>query len=278
MKRHLNAYQRRFAQHRIAFNSNLLSPEVAESLHRASLACADNQKRETGIIDFVCGLYLQGRNEIALHFSGDLAALVSQNFPIHRFGHQGLVPQVMLDQMTTEGESCSSGGFSLNYSDELCRVLWLSAKLANSVGKKASVKDVVAALLLDPDWKDELARTGITSSRAVADFDEDVRTIVFHAAPHLGEEWPREMDFELDGALQAPFTLAISTPSGPFQPVRSAKVKLNGSEVTRVLWPEKPTASVGAELRNLNKIEFELDGPAFGSVEVTIRGTPAQQQ
>jgi hypothetical protein len=259
----------------MTFGTNLLSPELAESVRRASLACAENQKKETGIIDFVCGLYLQDRNEIALHFSGDFAALVSQNFPIHRFGRDGLFPQVMLDQMASDGESCASGGFSLNYSDDLHRVLWLSARLANAVGKKASVKDAVAALLLELDWVEELARTGITPSRIVADFDRDVRTIAFHATPHTGEGWPREMDFEHDGGLQPPFTLEVSTPSGPFQPVRSAKVKLNGSELAGVSWPEKPTASVGVELRSLNKIEFELDGSAFGSVEVTVRGTPA---
>jgi len=51
-------------------------------------------------------------------------------------------------------------------------------------------------------------------------------------------------------------------------------VKLNGSELADVSWHEKPTVSVGVELRSMNKIEFELDGPAFGSVEVTLRGTP----
>jgi hypothetical protein len=76
-------------------------------------------------------------------------------------------------------------------------------------------------------------------------------------------------------SLQSPFTLEVSTPSGPFQPVRSAKVKLNGNEVASVSWPEKPTSSVAAVLLSSNKIELELDGPAFGSVEVTVRGTPA---
>ena len=70
----------------------------------------------------------------------------------------------MLDQMASDGESCASSGFSLNYSDDLHRVLWLSARLANAVGKKASVKDAVAALLLELDWVEELARSGITPS------------------------------------------------------------------------------------------------------------------
>ena len=67
----------------------------------------------------------------------------------------------------------------------------------------------------------------------------------------------------------------MSTPSGGFQPVRSAKVRLNGSEVADVSWPGKSTAIVGVELQASNKIEIELDGPMFGSVELTVRGTPA---
>jgi hypothetical protein len=276
VKQHLNTYQRRFAQHRMTFNSNLLSPELAESLHRAALACAENQKKETGIIDFVCALYLHDRNEIALHFNGDFEVLVAKNFPVHRFGREGLVPKIMLDAMPSDAESCSSGvGFSVNYSDELLRVLWLSAKLANAVGKKASLKDAVAALLLDPNLMGELARIGVTPNRTIADFDRDVGTIVFHASPHTGEGWPREMDFECDETVKSPFTLEVTTPSGPFQPVRFAKVKLNGKEVAGVSWPEKSTDSIGVELLSLNKIEFELDGPDFGSIEVTVRGTQA---
>ena len=267
----LNSSQRRFAQYRMAFGTDLLSAELTESLRRASLACAENQKKETGIIDLVCGLYLQDRNEIARHFNGDFATLVSRNFPIHRFGREGLVPKVALDQMTSE----VSFSYSVNYGDELLRVLWLSAKLANAVGKNASVKDVVAAIEMDPAWVDELARNGMTPTRTVADFDRDVKTIVFHATPHTAEGWPMEMDFEHDGALRPPFSLEVSTPSGPFQPVHSAKVKLNGSTLASISWPEEPRVSVAVELLSLNKIEFNLDGPAFGSVEVIVRGTPA---
>jgi hypothetical protein len=275
MKPHLNTYQRRFAQHRMTFD-NLLSPELAESLLRASLACFENQRKETGIIEFFCGLYLQNQKEISTHFHGDFAAVVRQNFPKHRFGHEGLVPKVMLDQMTSEGASCDPGVmFSFQYSDELHRLLWLSARLANAVGKKASVKDAIAAVTLDRGWMDELLLSGITPSRNIADFDREVRTVIFHATPHTSEGWPRQMDFEHVGTFQSPFTLEASTPSGRFQPVRSAKVKLNGGEVASIAWPDKPTVRVGVELLNLNKIEFELDGPAFGSVEVTVRGTPA---
>jgi hypothetical protein len=275
----LKTHQRQFALQRMAFGSNLLSPEVAEALRRACLACAENQKKETGIIDFLCGLYLHFQNDLAAHFTGDFAAVVSRNFSIHRFGHEGLVPKNMLDGMTQEDPSdlATSFFYSVNLSDELLRLLWLSAKLASAVGKKASLMDVVAAAALDGNWTEELLRNGLKWKRFVADFDRDVRTIIFHAAPHTTEGWPKEMDFEHDGSFQPPFTLELSTPSGPFQPVRSARVKLNEREVATVEWPEKPTVSVIVELRTLNKIKFELDGPShFASVEVTVRGTPAQ--
>ncbi|HYB61514.1 MAG TPA: hypothetical protein VEH50_08550 [Methylomirabilota bacterium] len=281
MKPSLNTSQRSFSLQRMTFGTDLLSPEIAESLHRASLACAENQRKETGILDFFCGLYLQDRDAITPYFTGDFATIVSQNFPIHRFGREGLIPKVMLDQTasTDEAEPCSSDfSFPLNYSDELHRLIWLSAKLANAVGKKASVRDVVAAAALDKAWTDELQRSGLVLSRSTADFDRDVGTVVFHDSQHMGEGWQRTREFELDGALQSPFQLELSTPSGPFRPVHSAKVKLNGIEVASVSWPNKPTARVEVELLSLNRIEFELDGPSFGSIDVTVRGNRVQPQ
>ncbi len=47
------------------------------------------------------------------------------------------------------------------------------------------------------------------------------------------------------------------------------------TSVAEIAWSEKPIASVQVELLKLNKIEFEIDGPNFGSIEVTIRGTRA---
>jgi hypothetical protein len=273
MKTHLTDFQRGYAQQRMTFSPDVLSLELTESLRRTSLACAENQKKQAGIVDVICGLYLQDRNEIARHFSGDFAAVVSGNFPVHRFGREGLFPKAMLQGLASEsGESSFS--FALNYSDDVFRLLWLSQKLANAVGRKPSLSDVIAAVSLGQEWMAELARRGLKPSRALADFDEEVRTVVFHATPHTSEGWRKEMEFEYDGLLQPPFTLEVCTPSGPFQPVQSAKVKLNGRELAHVSWPEKPIVSVGVELRSLNKIEFELDGPAFGSVEVTLRGTP----
>ena len=197
--------------------------------------------------------------------------------PITRFGQEGLVPKNMLDGMTQENPSdlATSFFYSVNLRDELLRLLWLSAKLASAVGKKASLKDVIAAASLDRNWMEELSRTGLKSQRVVPDFERDVRAIVFYAAPHTTAEWPKEMEFEHDGSLQPPYTLELRTPSGPFQPVRLARVKLNGSEVAVVQWPDKPTASATVELRTSNKIEFELNGPShFASVEATVRGCP----
>jgi hypothetical protein len=262
----------------MAFSFNLLSPEVAEALRRACLACAENQRKETGVLDFLCGLYLQFRHDLATHFTGDLASVVSQNFSIHRFGQEGLVPKNMLEGMTQDDPSDLANSFfySVNLNDELLRLLWLSAKLSTAVGKKASLMDVVAALSLDVNWTTELLRSGLKWKRVVADFDRDVRAIVFYAAPHTTEGWPKEMDFLHDGTLQPPFILELSTLSGPFQPVRSARLNLNGKDVAMVEWPEKPTASVTVDLQTSNKAKFELDWPShFASVEATIRGTPA---
>jgi len=42
----LSTYQKSFTQQRMTFGTNLLSSELAESLRRASLACAENQRTE----------------------------------------------------------------------------------------------------------------------------------------------------------------------------------------------------------------------------------------
>ena len=164
---------------------------------------------------------------------------------------------------------------NLRFSDDLLRLLWLSATIANAVGKKPSLKDVVAAVSLDRAWTDDLRRIGLEPSHEVADFQREIETVVFHATAHSNEGWPKEHEFKYDNSLQPPFTLEVRTPSGGFQPVRSAKIKLNGTSVAEIAWSEKPIASVQVELLKLNKIEFEIDGPNFGSMEVTIRGTRA---
>jgi hypothetical protein len=267
----LTKYQQSIAQNRIMFD-HLLSPELEQSLHRASLACVENNKAETGIIDLFCGLYLY-QKEVSDHFRGDFSAVVKKNFPKHRFGDQGFVPEAVLDKADSDDDS---GGFSypVKYSDDLLRLLWLATTLANAVGKRTSRMDLLAAVTQDRGWMDELLRDGLQPVRKIANFKADVGTVIFYATTHMNEHWPRNLEFEHDGTIQQPFTLEAITPSGGFQPVRLAKIKLNASSVAEIAWPGAPTASVTVELLKSNKIEVELAGPTFGSIEVTVRGTP----
>lgn len=258
MRPPLTEHQRRIAQHRIMFDHSL-ARDLEESLRRASLACAENGKEVSGIIDLFCGLYLQYQKEVADHFRGDFDVVLKQNFPKHRFGVEGLFPQVVLDKVTSDDDS-SGFEYSLKYSDELLRLLWLATTLANAVGKKASLKDVLAAATQDTGWMDELLRHGLAPARKIADFKTDIETVVFYATTHMNEAWPRQLEFEHHETLKPPFTLDIRTPSGGFQPVRMAKVKLNGAKVAEIAWSGEPTASVRVELVKSNKIELELDG------------------
>jgi hypothetical protein len=269
----LTNYQRGIAQHRMSFD-RMLSPELDEALRRASLARAENGKKETGIIDFVCGLYLHYQEQMAAHFRGDFSALLKQNVPKHRFGNEGLIPEIVLDRITSD-DDFGGIGWDTRYSDELLRLLWLATALANAVGKKTSLKDVLAAVTQHADWMDELFRHGLVPVRKIASFKMEVETVVFYATIHMNQAWPRQLEFENGGTLQPPFTLEVITPSGGFQPVRLAKVTLNGSNVAEIAWPERAEASVPVELLKSNKIELVLDGPAFSSIEVTVRGTLA---
>jgi hypothetical protein len=222
-------------------------------LHKTALACAENHTKETGIIEFFCGLYLHYQDELARHFRGDFATVASRNFPNRRSGRMGLIPQAMLEKTAVDGGSCEvEFMYNLRFSDDLLRFLWLSATIANAVGKKPSLKDVVAAISLDRTWMDDLRRVGLEPSHEVADFKSEIETVVSHATAHSNEGWPKENEFKHDGSLQPPFTLDVRTPSGGFQPVRSAKIKLNGTSVAEIAWSEKPIASVQVELHKLN--------------------------
>src|SRR5207253_10935961 len=130
------------------------------ALRRASLACAENKKEVTGITDLFCGLYLEYQKEVADHFRGDVAAVVKRNFPKHRFGREGFIPEVVLDKVTSD-EEVSGVGYNLKYSDDVLRILWLATTFANAVGKRASLKDVLVALTQDTSWIDELSRNGL---------------------------------------------------------------------------------------------------------------------
>jgi hypothetical protein len=267
--------QRSFALHRIMFG-DMLSLEMAECLRRASLACAENHKSETGVLDFFCALHLQNPKELSNYFQGDIENVVREIFPKHRYGRKGLFPQSLLDELASSVESSEGGyGYLIRCTDELIRLLWLGTRLANAVGRKASFKDIVAALTAERGALAELQSAGLKASHDLADFEAEVETIVFHTTPHTGEGWPRHVEFEYDGRLRPPFTMEVSTPSGPFAPVRFARIKLNGSETIEIAWPDKPNAKAAVTLSKSNKLDFEIDGPQFGSMEVTLRGTPS---
>ena len=265
-------YQRSAALHRLLFD-RMLSADLDESLHKTALACAENHKEETGLVDFFCGLYLHFQDEMTRHFHGDFAALLNGNLPKHRTGRLGLVPESVLCQTSGEGDSAEAAyTFNLRFSEDLLRLLWLSAKLANAVGKKPSLKDVLAALSLDRTWTEELRRAGLEPRHKVADFESEVETVVFHATAHASFAQHTFEEFKHDGSLYPPYTLELVTPSGGFQPVRTAKVKLNGGNVAEIAWSEKPIAKVQVELQKENRLELDIEGPNFASLEVTIRG------
>jgi hypothetical protein len=266
----LTAYQRQSAEHHITFDRPL-SHDLDEALHRTSLACAENDKKEAGLIELFSGLYLHYRKEIADHFNGDFHAVLTQTFPRHRYGVEGLIPDAMLEKAATDDES---GGFfySVKRSDDVLRLLWLAMALANAVGKRASLKDALAALTQNRRWTSELLQHGLALAHKVANFDSDVGTVVFHATTHMNAAWPRRLEFQHDGTVKPPFALEVKTPSGGFQPVRMARLKLNGNEVAEITWPAAAIANAAVELNASNSVELELDGPAFGSIEFTIRG------
>lgn len=266
----LTAYQRQLAEHRIMFD-HPLSSDLEEALRRASLACAENGEKETGLIEFFCGLYLHYRKEVSDHFNGDFDAVLTQTFPRHRYGVEGLISDAILEKAATDEES---GGFffSVKHSDEVLRLLWLAMALANAVGKRASLKDALAALGQDVGWTSQLSLHGLTLAHQVANFDSDVGTVVFHATTHMNAAWPTRLEFQHDGMVKPPFELEVKTPSGGFQPVRTACIKLNGNKVAEIAWPATPNVNAAVELKPSNSIELELEGPAFGSIEFTIRG------
>jgi hypothetical protein len=145
--------QRQLAHHVLLFDRPL-SAEVAEALQRATLACAENGVTSTGLIEFFCGLHLQFKEELETHFDGDVAALLKRIFPKHRYGDKGLVTEKVLENAATDEDS--SFGYSVVLSDSLIRLLWTATRLADAVGRKTSLKDLIAAITLDDEWAGEL--------------------------------------------------------------------------------------------------------------------------
>jgi hypothetical protein len=80
------------------------------------------------------------------------------------------------------------------------------------------------------------------------------------------------MEFEIGEKIQPPFRAFLKTPSGGFAPMRTGTMKLNGKRIASISWPERPEITLPVELLPKNMLEFEFEGPQFGSMEVTIRG------
>jgi len=167
--------QRQLAHHVLLFDRPLAS-EVAEALQRATLACAENKVASTGFLEFFCGLYLQFGQELQFHFEGNAVALLEHTFPKHRFGNEGLVTETVLENAASDTDS--SFGYSVVLSDDLLRLLWTATRLADAVGRKTSLKDVIAAITLENAWLEELRRNGIVPDRKLHDF-KDVLNVVF---------------------------------------------------------------------------------------------------
>ena len=84
------------------------------------------RKKESGVVDFFCGLDPQFRDELNSYSQGDMPAVVRQNFPVHRFRFPGTIPKVMLDNEACGGEA--GFHYSLKYKDGLLRLLWPNRK------------------------------------------------------------------------------------------------------------------------------------------------------
>jgi len=262
----LSDAQRNYAQHQLLFDRPL-AMEMNEAIIRASVARAENERPETGLPEPFGALYLQYQEEIERYFDG-VPELVRRVFPKHRFGAEGLSPQQVTANALEEqeGESGTGVGWELRLSDDAIRLLWQASRLANIVGKKASLKDVIAALPLSSGWLEQLREHGVTPKAKLANLSD----VIFFVSAHTSSDWPTQAQFTATDT-KGPFVAAIKTPSGGFLPVRSANVTLNDNRVATLNWPDKATEIVAVELRDQNIIQWELDGPQFGSMEIIIR-------
>jgi hypothetical protein len=133
------------------------------------------------------------------------------------------------------------------------------------------LKDVIAAITLDDEWIGELRQNGVTPRKRLRDF-RDVLNVVFFATLHAHGNWPKKMQFDVEDKIQPPLVACLKTPSGGFAAMKTASMKLNGKQVAVISWPERPEVTVPIELQPKNTLEFEFEGPQFGSMEVTIAG------
>jgi len=55
--------------------------------------------------------------------------------------------------------------------------------------------------------------------------------------------------------------------------MRTGTMAVNGKQIASISWPDHAEVTLPIELLPKNTLEFEFEGPQFGSMEVTIRGT-----
>ena len=80
------------------------------------------------------------------------------------------------------------------------------------------------------------------------------------------------MEFDIDENIRPSLIAVVKTPSGGFAAIKTATMKLNGVLVPGTSWPDRPEVTVPVELKRKNILEFEFDGPQFGTMEVIVRG------
>jgi hypothetical protein len=151
VKLHLSDQQRNFALHRIMFD-DLLSHEVAECLRRASLAwywifsarCTSKTRRN------LANTSGETSRPWLRKISRSIVTVVRAYFP-----------QSMLEAAASDNDESGGGyGYLIRCTDEFVRLIWLATRLSNAVGKKTSVKDMVAAFTSERGSLRELARKG----------------------------------------------------------------------------------------------------------------------
>jgi hypothetical protein len=271
MMQPLTDAQRQVASQRLLMG-NLLSPELAEAMMRATLTAAENARLETGVLEFLCGGYLHRGENLSRHFSGDFELLVNEVFPKHRKGDYGLVPEQSLDQASA-GESCDfATGWNVKFSADLSRVLWNSARLAAAVGKPASLLDFIASLGTDASVLKILRQKGISLKGEMPDFDTEFGTVIFSITFFAQENWPAEKEFDLDDQFVGPYTLEVRNPTGRFRPIKEGKVLLNGNTLVSIT-DAIPALKVPVQLQSQNTISVVLQGTTFEGIDVIIRGT-----
>ena len=111
---------------------------------------------------------------------------------------------------------------------------------------------------------------GVGPRGRVRDF-RDVLSIVFFATLHAHGSWPKKKEFDIE-KIQPPFAASMKIPMGGFAAMTTAGMKLNRVLVAEISCPDRSEIITPVQLEAENIVEYKFEGPAVGSMEVTIRG------